>query len=125
MEKEGPKKVKLYGEKKIFGLFKKRGFVAEIWVENGTVRIESRNKKLKKELEKITEELIKNNEVTIGKRIERKEPGYARVYTEIDISQKPGDKFFLVGLASALEDFSRYRRPIQKYEFFFSRSQFE
>jgi hypothetical protein len=63
------KKLKLYGEKKIFGPFKKKGFIAEVFVVDGKVVVESKNKKVKEELQKEIDEGIKNDEITISRSV--------------------------------------------------------
>jgi hypothetical protein len=96
------KKLKLYGEKKIFGPFKKKGFIAEVFVVDGKVVVESKNKKVKEELQKEIDEGIKNDEITISRSVWEEFPDGRKAHYHLAEPKKPTDPKFL----NALRDYS-------------------
>jgi len=96
------RKLKLYGEKKIFGPFKKKGFIAEVFVVDGKVVVESKDKKVKEELQKEIEEDIKNNAITLSRGVWEEWPDGRKVHYHLAEPKKPTDPKFL----DALRDYS-------------------
>lgn len=88
------KKLRLYGEKKIFLGFLRRRFIADIFVDqNNVCTVESKNFTVKKELLAAINELGRNNEIILRKGVIE-----GNTHTSIGETKKPGDKDFLIAL---------------------------
>ncbi len=90
------KKLKLYGEKKwLFG-FKRRGFVAEVCVNDGKVVVFSKNSRLRDELQREIDKRAAHNFITRTKAIREEKPGLPRPNIHhIAEPRKPEDHDFL------------------------------
>lgn len=90
------KKLKLYGEKKWFFGFKRRGFVAEVYVSDGKVVVFSNNSRLREELQREIDKEIAHNFITRTRAIREEKPGLSRpIVYHIAEPRKPGDPDFL------------------------------
>lgn len=88
-------KLKIYGRKPGF-----KGFIADIYVQNGKLIVESEDPQVKQDLEKALKEATLDEEFTIGARAggEREtEDGSIAYYTYIE-RLKPGDDGYLLTL---------------------------
>lgn len=95
------KKLKLYGEKKTLGIVLRKGFIAEVYVKDGKVIIESKNKKIKEEIEKVINEVLSEKEdyfyYRTGDEYFNKKTGHWGYRTYM-VPQKPTDPEFLEAL---------------------------
>jgi len=95
------KKLKLYAEKKILGIVFKKGFVADAYVKDGNVIIESKNKKLKEEIERAINKALAFKEnyfyYRTGEEYFNKKTGHWGHRTYM-VYQKPADPKFLNAL---------------------------
>ena len=90
------KKLKLYGEKKWFFGFKRRGFVAEVSISNGKMAVTSKNSRLRDELQREIGLEVAHNLVTRGRAIREEKPGLPRpIIHHIAEPRKPEDPDFL------------------------------
>jgi hypothetical protein len=95
------RKLKLYGEKKIFGPFKKRGFIAEVFVINGEVIVKSKNESVKRELQEKINKRIREDLIILTKGIREKFPDGRKLYYSIMERKKPEDPEFLDAIRDA------------------------
>ena len=91
------KKLKLYGEKKLFWGIKRKGIVAEIYVggKDENLTVESKYPEVKKDLADALDHLVKSGELLLKKGV-----GIGEEHATIGVSQKPGDALFLEALKS-------------------------
>ena len=113
------KKLKLYGEKKGFLGIKRKGFVAEIFVKDRKVVVESKDRKLKRRLREEIDKMIKEDGITLGKSVWERLPEGGKVHYHIVETKHPKDPKFIFALAGELE-----KRKIGKYKFIFHKSKF-
>lgn len=88
------KKLKLYGEKKLFWVIPQKGFIADVFVDgkNNPI-IESKYAEVKKDLSAAINDLVKSGKLLLrGGRIEKD------VCITFGTKQKPGDPKFLEAL---------------------------
>lgn len=96
------KKLKLYGEKKGFLGIRRKGFVAEVFVDNdGKVIVKSRNKKLERELLEMINERIQKNLTTLTKSVREQFFGGKEACHHVEEVKKPGDSKFLDAIRDA------------------------
>lgn len=92
------RKLKLYGEKKIFGPFKKKGFIAEISVVDGKVVVKSKDKKVKEDLEREIKKRIESEAITFSWGVTEKLPDGGKAHYHLAEPKKPTDPEFLEAL---------------------------
>ncbi len=97
------KKLKLYGEKKRFFRFKRKGFVAEVFVEGDEIRVSAGDSCLEKELKNEIDRRMRSNCIVSYRSVWEMDRGQ-RIHYSIAEPRKPGDPDFL----EALKDFSAF-----------------
>lgn len=90
------KKLKLYGEKKWFFGIKRKGFIADVFVDkDNLVVVESKYPKLEKELDRSLQQLIKSKKLILRTGVTNE-----NTCSTFFSYQKPGDPKFLEALKS-------------------------
>jgi len=92
------KKLKLYGEKRVFLWIKQRGFVAEVFVQDGKIVVQAEDRKLQEELQKEIDIVLKNNSIIHFKSVTEHLPGKRKVHFHAEESIGPEDTDFLKAL---------------------------
>ena len=98
------KKLRLYGEKKIFLWFKSKRFIADVYVQDGKVVVDSKNSQIKRELLKEIDERIKADLIYRGRGIWEEKDG-KRIHYDVLEPQRPGDIYFLETLLNGYSAF--------------------
>lgn len=98
------KKLKLYGEKKILWIFKKKGFIAEIYIINRKMIIVSKDKKVKEALGEALNKRVQQNLIFLTKGMKKELQGDQKIHHSIIDYKKIEDPEFL----SALRDASAF-----------------